>query len=129
MDKMTHKARLEYWVDTLHRCAQECAERGISKQQWIREQGVSVKTFYNWQRRIREAASKQMESKAVVPTSKGSVLAELPIAKSIFKGEESAQASAFHPTAILRVGGMEVALSNAALPELLQWMKEADDAQ
>ena len=69
MERMTHKARLRYWVEALHRCAQECAERGITKQQWIAEQGVSAKTFYNWQRRIREAASEQMESKAVVPAS------------------------------------------------------------
>ena len=57
MERMTHKARLGYWVEALHRCARECAERGISKQQWIAEQGVSAKTYYNWQRRIREAAS------------------------------------------------------------------------
>ncbi|MBR4211256.1 MAG: hypothetical protein IKR84_02555 [Oscillibacter sp.] len=78
MERMTHKVRLRYWAEALHRCAQ----RGISKQQWITEQGVSAKTFYNWQRRIREAASEQMESKAVVPASESPVLAELPVAKA-----------------------------------------------
>ena len=85
MEGITHKARLRYWVEALHRCARECAERGITKQQWIAEQGVSAKTFHNWQRRIREAASEQMESKAVVPASETPVLAELPVAKSVSK--------------------------------------------
>ena len=40
MERMTHKARLRYWVEALHRCARECAERGITKQQRIAEQGV-----------------------------------------------------------------------------------------
>ena len=129
MERMTRKARLQYWVEALHRCARECAERGISKQQWIAEQGVSAKTFYNWQRRIREAASEQMESKAVVPAAETPVLAELPVAKSVSKEEGTPEASGFKPAAILRVGRMEVALSDAALPELMRWLKEADDAQ
>ena len=129
MERMTHKAQLQYWVEALHRCARECAERGISKQQWIAGQGVSAKTFYNWQRRIREAASEQMESKAAVPASESPVLAELPVAKSVSKAEGTPEASAFKPAAILRVGRMEAALSDAVLPELMRWLKEADDAQ
>ena len=59
-----------------------------------------------------------MESKAVVPASEAPVLAELPVAKSVSKAEGTPEASAFKPAAILRVWRMEVALSDAVLPEL-----------
>jgi hypothetical protein len=70
-----------------------------------------------------------MEAKAVVPASESPVLAELPVAKSISKEEGSLEAGGFKPAAILRVGRMEVSLSDAALPELMRWLKEANDAQ
>ena len=121
MDTVTHKARLSYWVEALHRCAQECAERGISKGQWIAEQGFSAKTYYNWQRRIREVASAQAETSASVQLStvpSTPVLAELPVRKA--EKEETE----FQAAAVLRVGGMRVELSRETLPELMGWLKE-----
>ena len=124
MDRVTRKARLSYWVETVHRCARECAERGISKGQWIAEQGFSAKTYYNWQRRIREAASAQMEMPAsgqfsAVPSTP--ILAEIPVRKAEKEGTEAAL---FQAAAILRVGGMMVELSRETLPELMGWLKE-----
>ena len=124
MDRVTHKARLSYWVEAVHRCAQECAERGISKGQWIAEQGFSAKTYYNWQRRIREAASAQVERPAIgqlsaVPSRP--ILAELPVRKA---EKEETEAVLFQAAAVLRVGGMRVELSRETLPELMGWLKE-----
>ena len=122
MDKTTRKARFQYWADALRRCARECAERGISKKQWIEEQGVSVKTFYNWQRRIRKAAAEQMERKAELTETESPVLAELPVARFVAKEEET-DASGFKPAAVVRMGRIEVELSDGALPELLRWLQ------
>ena len=124
MDRATHKARLSYWVEALQRCAQECAERGISKGQWIAEQGFSAKTYYNWQRRIREVASAQAETSASVQLStvpSTPVLAELPVRKA---EKEETEAALFQAAAVLRVGGMRVELSRETLPELMGWLKE-----
>ena len=123
MDRATHKARLSYWVEALQRCAQECAERGISKGQWIAEQGFSAKTYDNWQRRIREAASAQMEAPANEQISafpSTPILAELPVKKA-----EKEETALFQTAAVLRVGGMRVELSMDALPELMGWLKGA----
>ena len=124
MDRVTRKARLSCWVEAVHRCAQECAERGISKGQWIAEQGISAKTYYTWQRRIREAASGQVETSAnrelsAVPSTP--ILAELPVRKA---EKEETEAALFHAAAVLRVGGMRVELSRETLPELMGWLKE-----
>ena len=124
MDRATHKARLSYWVEAMHRCAQECAERGINKGQWIAEQVFSAKTYYTWQRRIREAASAQVETSAsgqLSAVSSAPILAEIPVKKA---EKEETEAALFQAAAVLRVGGMRVELSRETLPELMGWLKE-----
>lgn len=52
MDKITHKVRCEQWTNII----KECLASGMNKTAWCREQGISDKSFFYWQRRLREEA-------------------------------------------------------------------------
>lgn len=52
MDKITHKVRCEQWTKII----KECLASGMNKTAWCREHGISDKSFFYWQRRLREEA-------------------------------------------------------------------------
>ena len=52
MDKITHKVRCEQWTNII----KECFTSGMSKTTWCREDGISDKSFFYWQRILREEA-------------------------------------------------------------------------
>ena len=52
MDKITHKVRCEQWTKII----KECFASGMNKTAWCREHGISDKSFFYWQRRLREEA-------------------------------------------------------------------------
>ena len=52
MDKITHKVRCEQWANII----KECLASGMNKTAWCREHGISDKSFFYWQRRLREEA-------------------------------------------------------------------------
>ena len=52
MDKITHKVRCEQWAKII----KECLASGMNKTAWCREHGISDKSFFYWQRRLREEA-------------------------------------------------------------------------
>ena len=49
MDKITHKVRCEQWTKII----KECLASGMNKTAWCREHGISDKSFFYWQRRLR----------------------------------------------------------------------------
>ncbi|WP_416386959.1 IS66 family insertion sequence element accessory protein TnpA [Dorea formicigenerans] len=50
MDKITHKVRCEQWTNII----KECLASGMPKTTWCREHGISDKSFFYWQRILRE---------------------------------------------------------------------------
>ena len=52
MDKITHKVRCEQWTNII----KECLASGMPKTTWCREHGISEKSFFYWQRILREEA-------------------------------------------------------------------------
>ena len=52
MDKITHKVRCEQWTSII----KECPASGMPKTTWCREHGISDKSFFYWQRILREEA-------------------------------------------------------------------------
>ena len=52
MDKITHKVRCEQWTSII----KECLASGMPKTTWCREHGISDKSFFYWQRILREEA-------------------------------------------------------------------------
>ena len=53
--EMTHQFRLSHWAGIMR----ERKESGLSIRTWCRENGVGEKTYYYWQRRLRESACEQ----------------------------------------------------------------------
>lgn len=52
MNKITHKVRCEQWTSII----KECLASGMPKTTWCREHGISDKSFFYWQRILREEA-------------------------------------------------------------------------
>lgn len=66
MDKITHQVRVEHWT----RIMNECLNSGMNKTECCRDNGISDKQFFYWQRILRKesfAASKRF-STITVPT-------------------------------------------------------------
>ena len=52
MDKTTHQIRCERWLKIIN----ECLASGMKKSQWCKANGISEKSFYYWQRILRNEA-------------------------------------------------------------------------
>ena len=50
MDKITHQVRCEQWTSIIN----ECLASGMNKTAWCRENGISEKQFFYWQRILRK---------------------------------------------------------------------------
>ena len=115
MDKSTHQIRREQWSQIIN----NCLTSGQSKKTWCRENGVCEKTFYYWQRILRNEAyieMKQLSVPAPVPQAP-----ELPVAFVELKPTpvNSEPVSAFQPDIVIRKGQLVLEISNSASPELL----------
>ena len=53
---MTQEVRLTHWAQVMR----ERNESGASIRAWCREKGINEKTYYYWQRRLREAACRHL---------------------------------------------------------------------
>ena len=51
MDKNSYKVRRERWLRIVTECNNR--DRSISKIQWCQRNGVNIKSFYYWQRQLR----------------------------------------------------------------------------
>ena len=112
MDKSTHQIRREQWSQIIN----NCLTSGQSKKTWCRENGVCEKTFYYWQRILRNEAyieMKQLSVPAPVPKAP-----ELPVAFVELKPTpvNSEPEAAFQPDIVLRKGQLVLEISNSASP-------------
>ena len=55
--KLTKQVRLTRWTEIMR----ERNESGLTVKQWCRENGIKEKTYYYWQRKLREAVSENIE--------------------------------------------------------------------
>ena len=51
MDKNSYKVRREQWLRIVTEC--NSRDKSFSKTQWCRMKGVNIKSFYYWQRQLR----------------------------------------------------------------------------
>lgn len=118
MDRSTHQIRCEQWSQIIN----NCLTSGQSKKSWCRENGISEKSFYYWQRILRNEAyieMKQLPAQTPVPQTP-----ELPVAFVELKptGTEVETAPSFRPDIILRRGQLVLEISNTTSPELLKYL-------
>ena len=52
----THLYRLQQWGEAV----KDCKSSGKTVAAWCSEQGISKKTYYNWQKQVRDAACEEL---------------------------------------------------------------------
>lgn len=118
MDKITHKVRCEQWTNII----KECLASGMNKTAWCREHGISDKSFFYWQRRLREEAYiSTVDSSSPPAVNKVDVPAEPPVdfVELRLPEQSTVSSASFRPDVIIRKGSFSIELSNTASEELL----------
>lgn len=120
MDKITHEMRESQWSQII----QECLASGMKKTTWCRENNVSSKQFFYWQRKLREKAYQQQSALPVavdvhdsLPLEKNTVFAEIPV--TFEKEIPSVDTTAFRPDVVIHSGTTVIEISNTVSPALL----------
>ena len=75
MNKITHKVRCEQWKSII----KECLASVMPKTTWCREHGISDKSFFYWQRILREEAYLTTLESTLTPAVKRIQLQQLQI--------------------------------------------------
>ena len=125
-----HQARLAEWKMLIA----ECRSSGLSVKQWCAANGRDKSTYYRWEReifgRIKNGSDKKAEAlspakRSELPTVQRPVLAELTVAEpTLTTSAVRPEPEKFHAAAVIRVGRLEMELSNAVSPRLMQQLKE-----
>lgn len=118
MDKITHKVRREQWTNIVN----ECLASGMNKTAWCREHGISDKSFFYWQRRLREDAyvsTLEPPSLSAVKTVDAPEAPSIDFVQLKFPEQPAVSSVAFRPDIIIRKDSFSLEISNTASAELL----------
>ena len=116
MDKITHKIRCEQWTNII----KECLASGMPKTTWCREHGISDKSFFYWQRILREEAYLTTLEKPLAPAVKEiSVPATTDFVEIKVNDQTNDPEVLFQPDVVIRKGSVSIEISNTASEELL----------
>ena len=116
MDKITHKVRCEQWTNII----KECLASGMPKTTWCREHGISDKSFFYWQRILREEAYLTTLEKPLAPAIKEiSVPATTDFVEIKMTDQANDSGDSFKPDVVIRRGSVLIEISNTASEELL----------
>ena len=72
VQELKHAAKLQEWTARVA----ECRGSGVGVKVWCREQGIALKTYYNWERQIVKAATSQYALEA--PEQRGMLVQVRP---------------------------------------------------
>ena len=104
---MNRQEKQALWCERVAACRQS----GLSVQQWCRENDISPKTYYAWQRRLFDLAAKQA----------GTTFAEVPQSRVVHSGQA---------VATLRVGDLSAEIyagtDTTVLEALCRAMRHAE---
>ena len=111
MDNSTMAVRLEHWTQLV----QNCVNSGLSKKEWCEKNQIPPKTFYYWQRRVRQNAL------AVQPAlSDSTAITEIEIpSNSDETGIRVQDRPCFQPDVVIRDRTLTIEISNTASKQLL----------
>ena len=116
MDKITHKVRCEQWTNII----KECLASGMPKTTQCREHGISDKSFFYWQRILREEADLTTLENTLMPAVKEhSVPTTTDFVEIKMTNQTSPSASPFKPDVIIRRRAVSIEISNTVTEELL----------
>lgn len=113
MDQCTHEVRLQYWKNIITQCQSRPA--GQTVKQWMAEHGINAKTYYLWQRKIRQetfALIQKPSQTLLTKEEKETCFAELPIPQTV------QQELSIRPVAVIKTSSCTIALSDE-IPDTL----------
>ena len=122
-NEMKHAASLEEWKQRI----MECRASGLPVRTWCEQHAYNTSTYYCWERELFGRIKKPPGEtdlavrSELLPAAKKQELVEIPVV------EETAPAiseSGFCPVAVVRVGGIELSLSNGVSSKLMKHLKE-----
>ncbi len=108
MDKITHEMRLAQWTQVIR----ECHSSGATTRTWCAANNVNEKSFYYWQRRLREQAFLSLEN---IQSKEQSRFVQLPVSVESISNNKTA----FSADMVLHIGDNILELSNSVSEELL----------
>ena len=119
MEKITHQMRLQQWSKIIS----ECLASGLNKTAWCRQNGISDKQFFYWQKILRREAYALAETShdgASIPAT-----AQTPSIPFVeLKMDQSASVMSayteFKPEAVIQINGMIIGFTNTASSELIR---------
>ena len=115
MDKITHKVRCEQWTKII----KECLASGMNKTAWCREHGISDKSFFYWQRRLREEAYISTVESSSLPSVSVPAEPSVDFVELRLPEQSARPSAAFRPDVIIRKNSFSIEISNTASAELL----------
>lgn len=118
MDKTTHQVRLAQWTRIIEECNQRPS--GMTAKQWLADNNISDKSYYYWQRRIR---NKIANSTSVTSSDNEITFADITN-PSFSNSSEYHYADGFTADAIIKYGNSVIALSNSVSDAMLSKILE-----
>ncbi len=130
MDKCTHQVRMAHWKSVIEQCNSRPAEQ--SARSWPRENNISDKQYYYWQRIIRKEAYEQMtkELPCQIPSQRNEItFAEFSIPEPattspLGRQDGSDPSSPMHADAVIKTANGTVAFSNTTSSDLVRSVLE-----
>lgn len=112
MDSSTFEVRLSRWKSVIE--ATENRPQGVSKRQWLTDNGIPEKQYYYWLRKVRKTAFSQLTAASLPVSSKSAdiSLVEIP-------SEEISPPLQKTPAVIIRTQKASVELSSDLPKEVL----------
>lgn len=122
MDRITHQVRLANWTKIIEQCSNRPA--GTTAKQWLRDNGISDKSYYYWLRKIRQEActSKEMELPVInslQEQQEAVTFAEIPLPE-----RQTFITDTFKADAVIHTGTMVIGISNTISDTLLSRLLE-----
>ena len=112
MDEKAKNVRAQQWVQTIH----ACNSSGMRKADWCKANGICLKSFYNWQRRLRNQLACNVQP--CLPEETSQAIVPVPIGMS-------AQPALQEERIVLRKGGCDIELPCTIAPEYIAALVKA----
>lgn len=124
VSEIKHEAKIEEWKQNILNCRMS----GRTVKQWCAEYGCNKATYYRWEREIFKntapATPAIVTRHTAVALPSQPEFAELSIAAPALALPETAQTPRFEPVAMIRIGKIELELSNSVSEDLMRQLKE-----
>lgn len=125
MNQITHEVRLARWKEVIGQC--QSRPEGQSIRDWCKQNNVSEKRYYYWQRRIRLPIAEGMAGSLVpasADTTRQVMFTEISVPEHNTVHSLSDQTVDFQLEAVIRKGDLVIAVKNSVSDRLLDRLLE-----